>query len=75
MKKRSKGFTLIEVTIVLAVVCILILIVLDSPGSEKQRFENCIAESSFLSEEERKPYCLDKMSQEDYNTALIISNV
>lgn len=76
--KTFKGFTLIELMVVVAIIGILVTTFVGIGSSsllksEKQRFEQCMANSTFLFEEERKPYCLEKMMNEDQNTAIMLS--
>lgn len=71
--KNSKGFTLIELIIVIAIIAIIGSLVSSLGKDDATRFNECVEDTTFLPADEVKDYCLGKMAEEDRNTAIMLS--
>lgn len=71
--RNQKGFTLIEMIIVIAIVVIIASMAFGTLRSDEDRFESCYKDSTFIPEEERQDYCINKMTEEDRNRAIMYS--
>ena len=69
---KNKGFTLIELVIVLAIVGIVVSMLLGGKlfMSDAERHNKCVAGATHIHEDDRMPYCIDKIKEEDRNTAI-----
>lgn len=71
---KHKGFTLIELLIVIAIISIVASTFFGGRKSDADRHNECVYEATHLFEEERMSYCIDKIKEEDRNSAIRYSN-
>lgn len=72
--KKLKGFTVIELLIVVVALGVGVIVFSGLTKSDADRHGKCMAEATYIHEEDRSAYCINKMAEEDRNTAIMMSS-